>query len=235
MLQQGDPNEPKMKSRIVDAMLPLLSDIKDGIEREAYVQEIAQELELDARVLLDRLRAMERAEAVRSQAAVREARSTGGESRSPRDMEAHVLTVLMQHPEVRARVDALLGEAELEPIREEDFSNQYRLIWSSWVEMLEHPELELEDFLPSDILEVVQGWLAQGLPEMSLAQWERDVMRTILRMRERNLRQILNETRVLLQYVRPEDEDNGGQYRLTVSKLTNHMWRIQQALAQRPV
>ncbi|MGC9349338.1 MAG: DNA primase [Anaerolineae bacterium] len=236
MLQQGDPNEPKMKSRIVDAMLPLLSDIRDSIEREAYVQEIAQELELDARVLLDRLRAMERAEAVRSQAAVRDARITGSQSRPPTDMEAHVLTVLMQHPEVRTRVDALLEEAELEPIREKDFSNQYRLIWSSWVEMREHPELELEDFLPSDILEVVQGWLTQGLPEMSLAQWERDVMRTILRMRERNLRQILNETRVLLQYVRPdEEEEDGGQYRMTVIKLTNHMWRIQQALAQRPV
>jgi DNA primase len=235
MMAQGDPSEPKMKSRIVDAMLPLLSDIKDSIEREAYVQEVAQELELDGRALLDRLRAMERAEAVRTQAAVREARGPDTPRRTSTDMEAHVLTVLMRYPELRTKVDGLLRGAELEPIREADFSNQYRLIWSSWVEMQEHPELELEDFLPSDILEIVEGWLAQGLPEMSLTQWERDVMRTILRMRERDLRQILNETRVLLQYARPDDESNGGQYRQTVSRLTNHMWRIQQALAQRPV
>ncbi|MBN1875498.1 MAG: DNA primase, partial [Anaerolineae bacterium] len=36
LLLQENPREPKGKARIVDAMLPLLNDIADGVEREAY-------------------------------------------------------------------------------------------------------------------------------------------------------------------------------------------------------
>ena len=70
LLQQENPDEPKGKARIIDAMLPLLRDIADSVEREAYIQEIALQFGLDAQTLMDRLRARERAEAVRRQAAV---------------------------------------------------------------------------------------------------------------------------------------------------------------------
>ncbi len=88
MLAQEKPDEPKAKSRIVDAMLPLLKDIGDSIEREAYAQEIAQQLGIDARALLDRLRAMDRAEAVRTQAAGRGV--TPAQPGWHPDLEAHV-------------------------------------------------------------------------------------------------------------------------------------------------
>ena len=71
LLKQENPHEPKGKARIVDAMLPLLNDIADSVEREAYVQDIALRLGLDARGLLDRLRVRERAQAVRRQSAVK--------------------------------------------------------------------------------------------------------------------------------------------------------------------
>jgi DNA primase len=232
MLAQGDPNEPKMKSRIVDAMLPLLNDIGDSIEREAYVQEIAQQLSLDPRTLLDRLRAMDRVEAVRTQAAVRE----NEPAKSPSDLESHVLTVLMNQPEIRSRVDELLGEAGLSPIREADFAPQYRLIWSSWARMNEHPELELDDFLPLDMLELVESWRTRALPDMSLAQWERDVMRTILRMRRRDLRRDLEQTRSTLVVAQMEgDLDTMPGMMQKIKQISEQIRSIDGALSLRPV
>jgi len=231
LLSQVDPNEPKMKSRIVDAMLPLLNDIGDSIEREAYAQEIAAALAIDARVLLDRLRAMERAEAVRSQVAVR----TNQQARPPSDLEAHVISVLMRQPALWPRVNERLGRLNQETINERDFSTDYRLIWASWTQLAEHPELELADFLPSDMLGLVDAWLSQPLPDMMPTQWERDLARTMLRIREKVLRQELQETNGTLGFAKAENDlDAIARIKHRIAQISDRLREIQWALAQRP-
>jgi DNA primase len=230
MLAQGDPGEPKMKSRIVDAMLPLLSDIRDTVEREAYIQEIAMKLGIDPRVLQDRLRAMERAQAVRTQGSSRSTRPV----RVASDLEAHVLTLVMQHPELRPHVDRQLRDLGLRELDETDFQLQYRLIWSSWNQLSEHPELGLEDFLPSDMLETVQAWVAEPLPEGTLSQRERDVLRTVLRIREKQLQQRMQETRSTLMMAQSEgDVDAVSSITRTIQLVSDELRSIQWALAQR--
>lgn len=232
MLTQGDPGEPKMKSRIVDAMLPLLNDIADSIEREAYAQEIALQLGLDPRSLIDRLTAMERAEVVRVQAAVREMHQT---QRPPSDLEAYVLMVMMHHPNLRHRVNQTLTQCQQAPISDEDFSPHYRLIWSSWVDVLEHPERELDDFLPSDMLEPVQQWMSQPLPEELPSQWERAVVRTILRMREKKLLesyQALHRDLSVAQQEQNTELVNAIKQRM--KQMLEQLVQVQRALAQRP-
>jgi DNA primase len=233
MLAQGDPGEPKMKSRIVDAMLPLLNDIADSIEREAYAQEIALQLGLDPRSLMDRLHAMERAEAVRVQAAVRDMRSA---QHTPSDLEAYVLMVLMHYPQLHERANAWLEEVKLPHIQEDDFSTRYRLIWSSWLEVSQHPELELDDFLPSDMLGLIHEWTNHALPDMLPSQWERDVIRTVLRMRERNLRERLQESNQDLGMARQESSPEAVKgIKQRIQGMSEQLIQIQRALAQRPI
>lgn len=231
MLSQGDPNEPKRKSQIVDEMLPLLKDIPDSIEREAYAQEIALQLELDPRTLLDRLRAMDRTEAIRTQAAVRDPIR----ERTPSTLETHVLTVLMHHPELKQGAHHRLTEMGLPPIEEKDFASQYRLIWSSWSQMLEHPELELEDFLPSDMLELVQSWVDKAIPDNPPAQWERDIVRAILRLRDNRLRDELRQNQSALRSAQIEqDLEAIASMSKRIVDISDKLRKIQWALAQRP-
>jgi DNA primase len=233
MLSQGDPKEPKMKSRIVDAMLPLLNDIRDSIERESYAQEIAMHLGLDPRSLMDRLHALDRTEAVRVQAAVREMSPS---QRTPSDLEAYLLMVLMHYPQLRARADAWLEEGQLPPIVEDDFSTRYRLIWSSWAELSEHPELELDDFLPSDMLELMHEWTSRALPDMLPSQWERDVIRTILRMREKNLQERLRELHLDLGMAQEESSvESVRGIKQRIKGMSEQLIQIHRALAQRPI
>jgi len=232
MLSLGDPDEPKFKARIVDEMLPLLKDVPNSIEREAYAQEIAVTLGLDQRTLLDRLRALDRTEAVRTQAAVRSTRET----RVSSDLETHALTVLMHYPELLAGTNAMLTEVSLKSIDAEDFASQYRLIWASWYQLQEHPELELEDFLPSDMLVLVQSWVSATLPDMALELWQRDLMRTVLRMRDKRLREDLRESQIMLRSAQAEgDLDAVADINGRVVTISDHLRRIQLALAQRSV
>ncbi len=228
LLKQENPQEPKGKARIVDAMLPLLNDIADGVEREAYVQEMALRLGLDARGLLDRLRVRERAQAVRRQAAVK----TSGRTTLTGDLEAYGLTILIRYPHILALADAQLIESQLDRINDDDFSGVYRLIWSAWLELGAHPELEFGDILPPDLLEQVHAWIAAPLPDMPPDQWTRDLTRTILRLREKRLRDISKRTQSLVAEAQVEGDMKAERYLTTLQGLSEALCRVQQALGR---
>lgn len=233
LLKQEDPREPKGKARIVDAMLPLLNDIGDSVEREAYVQDIALRLGLDARGLLDRLRVRERAQAVRRQSAVKAPGLATSERTTPAgDLEAYTLTLLMRYPEILPLVDAQLDTAQLERINDDDFSGTSRLIWLAWLELGAHPELELSDVLPADLLEQVHTWIASPLPDMSLDQWARDAVRAVLRLREKRLRDISKHTQSLVAEAQGEGDLKAERYLATLQGLSETLCRVQQALSR---
>ncbi|MGC9395750.1 MAG: DNA primase [Anaerolineae bacterium] len=233
LLKQENPHEPKGKARIVDAMLPLLNDIADSVEREAYVQDIALQLGLDARGLLDRLRVRERAQAVRRQSAVRApGLASPGRTTPAGDLEAYLLTLLMRYPEILTLADAQLDAAQLERINDDDFSGTSRLIWLAWLELGAHPELELSDVLPADLLEQVQTWLASPLPDMPLDQWARDAVRTVLRLRERQLRDISKHTQSLVAEAQGEGDLKAERYLTALQSLSETLRRVQQALSR---
>lgn len=228
LLQQENPHEPKGKARIVDAMLPLLRDISNSIEREAYTQEIALQLGLDARMLLERLHVSERAEAVR-----REQGRRRSEAQTP-DQETYALRLLYTYPALLERVDMALVAYDLAPLSDEDFSLEGRLLWLALLELLENPALELEELLPSDLAARVHAWTQNPLPEKPLEEWERDLLRTILWLRERRLRRYNEEVRTLLLEAQAAGDPKGTPYAQTMIQLTTTLERIQRVLWPKP-
>jgi len=228
LLKQERVDEPKAKSRIVDAMLPLLRDIGSGIEREAYAQEIAASLSLDPRSLLDQLRAKDRVEAVRRQAEVK----APAAAQPSADLESYALKILLRHGELLERIDARLAQAELDPVADEDFEGHYRLIWDAWRKVAHHPELDLEELLPPELYDEVQGWSAAPLPEMTLDQWERDLARVILRLRQRRLQEVKQELDGLIREAQTAGDLRGESYARSLAQLSIQMRRLQHALAR---
>ncbi len=132
-------------------------------------------------------------------------------------------------------MNALLTQSGLVPLGEEDFASQYRLIWASWVQMLEHPELELEDFLPLDMLDLVQEWVNQAIPDRSPAQWESDLVRTVLRIREKAEHEEAQENRTMLRMAEAEsDLDAISSISQRIAATSSRLLQIHSALAQRP-
>ncbi len=229
LLQQENPNEPKGKARIIDAMLPLLRDIADSVEREAYIQEIALKLGLDAQTLMDRLRARERAEAIRRQAAVAPQRPALRAADA--DIEAHLLATLMRTPELLSRVDMHLTEHQLEPITTNDFATNCRYIWSAWLEISEHPEMDLTDLLPPEQIARVQTWVSTPPPDFTMEQLERDVIYTVLRVRQRHLREKHRQLNTLIIEAQNEGDVIGQRHAQSMLSLARQIRSIQQALS----
>ncbi len=232
LLQQENPNEPKGKARIVDAMLPLLRDISNSVERDAYVQEIALRLGVDARMLLDRMRARERVEAVQRQTLVTATGAAAHRAYLPADLESHALNILFHFPEICDDVDADLVGFDLEPLSDEDFTLSGRLLWEAWAALLEDVTLELEDVLPPDLQEQVRRWLRTPLAEDNLEPWERDLLRTILVLRERRVRAMHQQVLSLLMEAQAEGEKKPVHYLNELNVLHELLNQIQQGLAR---
>jgi DNA primase len=226
LLQQENPEEPKGKARIVDAMLPLLRDIASTVEREAYAQEIAVRLGLDPRLLLDRLRVQDRVEAMRRQAAV----AAPQRSRRPSDKESHALSILLHHPDLMQQVDMELVQLDLPPLRDEDFALGRRLIWVAWLEVRADPTLELEELLPPDLYAEVEEWMAHPLPDVPLEERKRTLLRTVLQMRERRVRENHQELQDLVREAQRQGDLKPVEYFSHLNELTQTLLCIQGAL-----
>ncbi len=193
LLQQENPDSPKGKARIVEAMLPILQSVADRIEREDYAQKIAMRLRIDPMILLDQLRARERLTQIRRQQAVERGKpllEEGG--------EGFLLKVLLHYPHLLERLDMSLVEDELEPLQDEDFSGIYRFIWNAWLENLADHEIELRDLLTEDLLAKVEAWMATPLPPAPDERWLRDLRRVLLQRREQALKEEIAQFRLLL-------------------------------------
>jgi len=193
LLQQENPREPKGKARIVEAMLPLLQDIPNPVEREAYAQEIAMRLGLDPVLLLDQLRARERVNQVHRRQVVERTRPLLAE-----EPQAFLLKVLLHYPHLLESLDISLVRDELHPVEDEDFDGPYRFIWNAWLETLADPGVELDDLLPDDLAAQVRQWLNTPLPEASEALWLREVRRALLQRRQSSLRETMRQFHLLL-------------------------------------
>jgi len=143
-----------------------------------------------------------------------------------------VLTLLMRYPEILSLVDVQLDTAQLEPINDNDFAGTNRLIWLAWLEMSAHPELEIGDVLPADLLEQIHTWITSPLPDMPLDQWARDAVRTVLRLREKRLRDISRHTQSLVAEAQGEGDLKAERYLATLQGLSETLCRVQQALSR---
>ncbi len=226
LLQQENPETPKGKARIVEAMLPILQSIANRVEREDYAQRIAARLRIDPMILLDQLRARERLTQVRRRKAVEESKPLLTE-----EPDAFILKVLLHHPHLLEQLDISLVEDDLEPLRDEDFNGIYRFIWNAWLESMADPEVELRDLLTEELLARVEGWRRTPLPEAPDEVWLRDLRRALLQRREQMLKEALHQFQLLLL----DEEGEGGVDQaqlLRLNELRDRLRHVQYVLAR---
>lgn len=238
LLRQTDLEDAKGRARVVEAMLPLLRDVGDPVEREAYAQKVARALRLDARTVLARLYEAERQAAQRTPFGVSHEAQRSGASEAQRksavaDLEGYCLAALLAQPWLLDAVNRTLAEWDIPPLRPDDFNDPAcRAALEAWEEMLTEgiadPSL-LRERMPEAV-----GLRLDGLPrvpsDLSDEQWLREGVQAALRLRERNLRRRKAELRALTEEAPPLEADRYGQ---ALEENARALLRVQQALHNR--
>jgi DNA primase len=237
LLRQTDPEDAKGRARVVDAMIPLLRDVGNPVEREAYAQKIARALRIDARTVLARLHEAEWQAAQRtpgiSEAARRPPPEIPPTPPAVADLEGYCLATLLRWPWLLELVNRTLAEWDIPPLHSGDFNDPAcRAIFAAWEEMLDEgisDPAQLKARLPEAVVLRLDE-LPEPPPDLADEQWLREGVQSALRLRERNLRRAKAELRALTEEAPPTETLQYGQ---ALEENARALLRVQQALHSR--
>ncbi len=208
-LSQGvDLDDPKVKAGIARQVLPLIEDVADPVEREAYRQSMARRLRVDERSL-DGVRGggrpTRRRRAPGAEAQGGHIPQTVAREASAPQFERFCLGLLLRDPEILYRVDRRFAGLELDRLSPDDFSGTdsqviFGAVRAALAQDDEEPSLYWHRELAPALLEQAEAQVAvAGEVDPLLPQVQAEAVNHALRLRRRHLESALVELRYQLQ------------------------------------
>jgi DNA primase len=227
-------DDPKIKTEVAEEILPLIEDVPNQIEREAYRQRLARLLKVDERALLQtRIRQSPRPRARRrTPAGGKTGTYQSTKTPSPAKLlgqtgyrqEAYCLGILLRRPDLIYLVDRALQESGLARLSIQDFQHSgHQMILRLIKESLEQEEAEPVDFvlarLPLDLMDLADEILAVTKDLDSNDQRVfKDLLRALLDVRRRNIGQSIDQLRYLMEAAQQSGDLRAREYQETISQ-----------------
>jgi len=242
-----DLEDPKGKAYVAQQVLPLIEDVANPVEREAYRQNLARRLKVDERALLAwRPTRGRRVESPVQPVEPGEA-SVAGPVVAAASMERFCLGALLLDPHLLYRIDRAFQSLEMDRPTKADFSSaELQLIFAGVRQSLAQDELDAvqhwHDNLAPALLELAQDIQDEaGELDFSRPRVLEEVLANYYRLRKRSLDAELNNLRFQLESLQEGGGDDAGErkdeiWQLTrrVQSLADQRIRIDRALARGP-
>jgi|YNPNPStandDraft_1061719.scaffolds.fasta_scaffold00231_17 DNA primase len=235
-----DLEDPKVKSDIAARVLPLIEDVPNPVEREAYRQRLARLLRIDERALIGIGKPP-------PQPSRRPTRSVSAQTTAApvliqtqqnlaRLLEIHILRLLLRQPDALYLLDRALQKAGLSRFMPEDLlESEHQTLGRLIVAALEQDEAEPPAYILASVPPALEGLLQQlwaPLPqgEPSRERLVEDLIRSVFRLRLTRIKEELAE----LTQLQKDLQESGGQplesYRELVQQYTETLKRLNTAL-----
>jgi DNA primase len=238
-LTQGQNlNDPKVKAMIAARMLPLIEDVGDKVERDAYRQQVARTLRVDERTLAQSrpVRPRGRFPRPRAPEAAGAQADSSAPAKRPELHESYNLGLLARAPDLLFRIDRFFGELKLDRIGADDFTGPAESALIEWIRqsLLED---DPEAFLAARIDEGSAETLAAARESFLKYHGEdapsfEEALEAALRLRQRTLERRLADLRFYLMDVEqnPPPEAEADEMRDARRKALESINRISDAL-----
>ncbi|HJW89709.1 MAG TPA: DNA primase [Anaerolineales bacterium] len=240
-----DLEDAKVKSAIAAQVLPLIEDIPDPVEREAYRQRLARLIRVDERALMGAVAvprgypARRRPRKVEGMPRAVEGPS-GGEAAllvtADDLLEAHCLSLLLRRPDMVYRVDRSLQERGLGRLVLDDFQSAdhqvlLRLIEESLEQDHAEPLLYVQNNLSLPLMELADRLLLRT--EKLDPNEEKvldDLVRAVLALRKRRLLQSMDHLRFLMEEAQENGDPRASEFNQTMLQYMQARLRLDQAI-----
>mgnify|MGYP000883083948 CR=1 FL=1 len=193
-----DLEDPKVKSEIAAQVLPLIEDVPNSVEREAYRQRLARLLRVDERSLVSTktpARPARRRPVSAGPGRSEEPPAKAGPAfkvalRPEAALEAHCLRLLLRQPEALYLLDRALQKAGVGRFSVQDFEHaDYQVLAGVILQSIDQDDMDanqyIQEKLPEDLRDVVLELLTpfpQGEP--SAERLIEDLIQTVMRLRQ---------------------------------------------------
>ncbi len=242
-----DIQDPKVKREIANQVIPLIEDVPNLVERDAYRQKLARLLKLDENTLaginprsIAISRPFSRNRRRQTQAGDDAAQQQAGAPLHLLDpvqpLEKHLLAAIFQQPDLLYGLDRKLQQDNLDRLKDADFSStQNQHLFAIIQESLTQDEVEpiayIQDHdtfgMESYIEEARRFKMDSGLKYDDMLA---DCFRTILRMRQITIHQNLQEMKFLQEDGEESNSDDAIQYQQQVLLFTQELRKITLAM-----
>jgi DNA primase len=252
VVQENDLSTAKGKATVVRELVPLIQELADPIERTHYVQRLARLTQVDERTIQREIERQTAASklAVSADRQARVSQPAAGAAVAPvttprpgEGMAGYVLQQVLLQPRLLGEADRQLQELGFEPLHDADFGrSEQRTLLQVLTDLQRRGETWQLPALAEDVPPFLQAYLAdlvRGLPirpSLALDQAAHDLVNAVLRLRQVNLQQRLQE----LRYLQANDGSgadgvNGSEvdYRLLVETQRQELGKLQMALSRR--
>ncbi len=235
-----DLDDARVKSEIAAQVLPLIEDIPNPVERDTYRQRLARFLKVDERSLTDSHARGPRTRRPRPRVQVPvQPQETPPPLTSlvtpSQRIEAHLLSILIRHPDLLFRLDRGLQEAALNRLSPEDFSYTdhqilFRLVRQSLEQDAEDADCYLRSNLPDSLAGLVDDLLALSatLDQLDDRLLE-DLFRGVVKIRRTLLSESINQLRFLQEETQKTGDLHSASYREMVQQNTLLLRSLDQA------
>ncbi len=254
-LKGRDLADPKVKAEVTGTLVPVIQSVTNPVERAHYAQQLARQLRVDERTLLDMVARSTRRRPPRRGSAG-PASSPTLERRRGTDLETYCLWGLLQAPHVLGEADAELAQMGLDPILATDLDDpESREIFRLWRELVDQgitPSLEqLVQVVPTQLHAHLDALLDRSASALQNPKWlvdahtepgqdvfelrpdrfRQDLLNGLLRLRERNLKRRNAEIRFLLE---DADQADARLYQQAINATSAALLRLQQRIISGP-
>ncbi len=206
-------DDPKTKSEIASKVVPLIKDIPNAVERDAYRQQLAKVLHIDEQALfsISEVQYMSRGRSKRQKVELEPGSLetlASSEKNKIYNLEKHIVLLLLKKPEMIYDVDRYLKKNNLPSLATQDVESGdlqvvFALIWKS----LQQVDLDAEEFIASNLpddLRWLEGELEQVVHEGTTQdRILEDLARTLLMLRKIKVNEKIKNLLVLQQ---PDEE-----------------------------
>jgi len=238
-----DLEDPKTKSEVAAQVMPLIEDVPNPVERDAYRQRLARLLKVDERALQgaapagsgQRRKPVIKNERTgkRSQAAA----ATAGERAA--GMEAHCLRLLLRQVDMIYQMDRFLQQNGLVRFSEADFElSDHQQIARLLLDSLAQDQLDPRQYIQENVSNALEDtWLAltaemkQGEPKAE-KRFE-DLLRTVMDLRLLRIKQSIQQMRFLQEDLQEQEETlEINPYQDLIGQTMQARNRLEKALAK---
>ena len=239
VIAQHDLNNPKDKVKIVEQLMPFISNVSDPVERDDYRQRLARMLRVDERTLVSTPASLPQAKRTRQTQIVQKqvvSREKAALTVSSSNMvEAYVIGVLFRKPELLYRLDRLLQQFDLIPLAAEDFEyTDHQMMFRLIRESVEQDKTEHHDFVVGAVPESLQG-LSRDLFTQT-EKLERldeklleELLRGVIKLRRAAAGENLNQLRFLQEEAHQSGDLRASSYQESVLQNTKLLRDLDQA------
>jgi DNA primase len=242
---QKDLDDPKVKREISTRVLPLIEDIPNAVERDAYRQRLARLLKVDERALVGDGSSTRTTSTVRRRPKEQQAVEveaipvTKTNELLSRSLEKHCLRLLLQDPEWLHVLDRALqknglNRMDVTDFEYVDFQILARLIMQSLEQDRQEPQAYLTEHIPEELTALVDELQNDPRLENKNAQkLQEDLIRTLMKLRLVRVNDGIQQMRFLMEEMQEAGEtginpyqDNMLHYTLMRSRLDLALGRL---------